>query len=200
MTRASNFVHLLAAAALVAGAIASIVPASAQDGQGPASTSAVRPPTRWTAPDGILQATIPQGWESNDRLAADNGALGFVHPSGMAMGEELPVWLLIERRPRAESVSFDAARRGVMVEGKIYGYVPSDSARTETADGRTLVGYWFPPSEEGHERSLAFLETPSGMLLFRAQAMSSEVWNKHSPTLHQILKSIRFLPPAAETK
>lgn len=209
MNRRSNRIHRLgiaslsvALAALVAAVtiLALASTASAQSGEGPQGTSPMRAPTQWTLPDGLLQTVVPQGWESNDRLASDNGAVGFIHPSGMEMGQELPIWFLIERRPRGANVSFDAARRGAMIEGRIYGFLAADSMRTETADGHTIVGYMFAPSKEGHERSLAFMETPSGMLLFRSQALSGEVWKKHSPAIHQILKSLRFLAPAAGGK
>lgn len=196
MTRVSIRIRLLVIVLMLAGT-ASL--AAAQGGAGPQAAAGLRPPTQWTAPDGILQASIPQGWESNDRLAGDNGAVGFIHPSGAKLGEELPVWFLVERRPRGANLSFDAARRGVLVEGRVYGFLPTDSTRTETADGHTIVGYRFSPSKEGHERSLAFMETPSGMLLFRAQALSSEVWKNHAPAIQQILKSIRFLAPPKKT-
>lgn len=165
---------------------------------GPGATAQAS--TSFTMTDGVLQITIPPGWEPNPRLASDNGVVGFIHPSGMKPGDEIPVWLLVERRERSTGLSFDGARRGCLMEGEILNFVPQDSVVTATISGKEIHSYTFQPSPEGWHRGLSFLESPRGMILFRYQALTADVWQSHKAAVEGMLRSIRFLPNATAPK
>ena len=161
---------------------------------GPSGDPAERPPVSFPLPDGGLFLDLPAEWESNSRLAAENAALGFLHPSGMELGEAIPMWILIERRPFTPDQSFDSLLHECLEEGKAREFSAQDSTTIKTADGGSLINYRFNPSEEdGAERALAFIETPDGAILFRQQADNAEIWGKHEDTINTILRSVRFL-------
>jgi len=160
---------------------------------GPSLAQADRPPLNWKFPDGGLFLNLPADWESNEKLAQDNNAVGFLHPGGMASGQEIPVWVVVERRLFSLGQSFDAMLRECLEEGKTYEFSAQDSSFIKTADGRTLINYRFNASKEGAERALAFLATPDGAILFRQQAANAEIWKKHSETIGAIFRGVRFL-------
>jgi len=189
--------HLLFIAAAMAVALGT-ANAAGQGTGGPGGAAALHPPVSWSTPDGTLQITLPPGWEANPRLAEDNQVIGFLNPTGMQPGQDLPMWILIELRPRSAQISFEDHVRGCLIEGASYGFVVRDSTKITTADGRALRDYTFQPSPEGSERALGFLGTATGSLLFRRQAVSTSIWEKNLPAVEMILRSVRFLPGEAK--
>jgi hypothetical protein len=170
--------------------------AAAQPSEGPAGAMGVRPPLGWTTPDGTLQMTPPAGWETNPRLSEDNGVIAFLHPSGMQKDQALPAWLLVDRRNRDPKVPFSLVVRACISEGEVFDYFPADSTTMTTADGRSLAAYRFNLGKDGSERGLALLEIPTGTLLFRYEAVSTELWKQQQGAFEAMLRSIRFLPTA----
>lgn len=161
---------------------------------GPSSDPAERPSISFPLPDGGLFLNLPADWERNVRLAEENATLGFLHPTGMELGEMIPMWILVERRDLDADQSFEALLRECLAEGKEFGYAAQDSATMETADGRSLANYRFNPDETGAERALAFIGTPGGAILFRQHGDTAEIWDKYADTVSMILRSVRFLP------
>ena len=168
--------------------------ADAQAPAGPGGAAGLRPPSSWAMTDGTLQMTPAAGWEANPRLAEDNGVIAFIHPSGMKLNQTIPAWILVDRRTRDPNVPFDRVVRACLAEGEVFSYIPADSAKLSTADGRALATYRFNLGADGSERGLAFLEAPSGTILFRYEAVSTEVWGKVLPALEAMLRTVRFLP------
>lgn len=146
--------------------------------------------------DGTLQVTPATGWEANPRLATDNGVPGFFNPTGMQKDQILPAWLLVDRRPRNPRLSFAETVQACLSEGKVFAYFPADSAVLTTADGRSMPTYRFNLGSDGSERGLGFLEAPDGILLFRYETISSDIWKAQQPAFESMLRSIRFLPVA----
>jgi hypothetical protein len=176
---------LAAALACVAGATV------ATDGRADALGS--RTPLTISIPEGALQFQVPDGWESNPRLAEENGVPAFLHPGGMTIGDNIPVWVLIERRERPIGVTFDQSVHTILLEGVPFGFVARDSLAFLTIDGRTIRSYRFNTSEEGWERGLAFLDLPGMTLLFRQHAADSSSWRAYREEIDATLRSMRFL-------
>lgn len=176
--------------------MAAVLPAlsAAQPAPAPQKVAGTPPAATISTDEGILQITIPAGWEINRNLAKDNGVLGFLNPLGMKPGQEIPMWLLVDRRDRAQGESFAAALRRIMDEGKQAGFVLRDSTTIAATNGRQLKSYGFQPSSEKHERAIAFLETPQGLFLFRYQASTIESWKQYKEGVDIILKSVMFQP------
>lgn len=152
-----------------------------------------RPALSYGYDDGLVQIEIPDGWEANPRLAADNGVKGFFHPTGMRPGEDVPIWVLVERRERPDGIPFEKWMEGVLAAGRTFDYIVQDSTTLQSADGRPLRDFRFNPSAEGEVRGLTFLETPHGALLFRRQAESGAVWDSGQENVSSLLAGIRFV-------
>jgi hypothetical protein len=176
-------------------AITLVGTAGAQSTGGP-GTAGVRPSASMAMSDGTLQLSPAPGWELNPRLAKDNGVPGFLHPSGMQQDQTLPAWMLVDRRPRNSKLTFEQTVQACLTEGKVFAYFPADSAVVTSADGRTLATYRFNLGADGSERGLAFLDAPDGIILFRYETVSSDVWKAQQPAFDAMLRSVRFLPKA----
>lgn len=161
--------------------------------KGPVPTD-LHPSTSISMPDGVIQFTLPAGWEMNMRLAQDNGAPAFLHPGGTPVGQQLPFWVVVDRCIRNMAEPYPALIHRVLEEGKPYGFALQDSVGFRTADGRKVVQCNFAPTKEGENRGLAFIEIPVGALLFRFQGHNDEAWEKHRPAVGEILRTLRFLP------
>lgn len=151
-------------------------------------------------PQGALQLSLPEGWESNPRLAQDNTVSAFLHPAGMTIGDNIPVWVLIEPRKRTPEQGFETEVRTILMEGVPFGFVARDSLFFKTSDGRRVASYRFQTSEEGWERGLAFLDLPEMILLFRQHAADSASWGGYRDEIDAMLRSLRFLPRQASSK
>jgi hypothetical protein len=160
---------------------------------GPSGDPAERPPISFSLPEGTLFLNLPAGWESNPRLAFDNAAVAFLHPSGMELGQAIPMWILIERRLFVPEQSFDSLVRECLAEGEEHGFTAQDSTTIKTTDDRSLINYRFNPTEEGAERSLAFMKTADGAILFRQNADDAKVWATNEQMIQAIFRSVRFL-------
>ena len=159
---------------------------------GPETGSAIRAPHVWPVPDGVVMLDLPADWERNPRLASDNNARAFLHPTGMEIGQEIPVWIVVKRRLR-ELRTFERFTRQCLSEGEARDFFAQDSTVIETVDGRRLINYRFNPTAEGCVRALALLETPEGALLFRQQAQDMQTWEDSRGAMDKILGSLRFL-------
>lgn len=161
-----------------------------------------RAPLTISLPGGAIQLQLPEGWESNPRLAEDNGVPAFLHPGGMTIGDNIPVWVLLEPRSRASHVSFEQSVRTILMEGIPFGFAARDSTSFQTIGGRRLQSYRFRTSEEGWERGLAFLDLPGMTLLFRQHAADSTSWKGYREEIDAMLRSVRFVarqtPPRIE--
>jgi hypothetical protein len=169
--------------------------AGAQSAGGP-GTAGIRPSASMQMDDGTLQMTPAPGWEMNPRLAKDNGVPGFLHPTGMQPNQTLPAWVLVDRRTRNPKLTFEATVQACLNEGKVFAYFPADSAVLTTADGRAMPTYRFNLGSDGSERGLAFLDAPDGIVLFRYETVSGDVWKAQQSAFDAMLRSVRFLPKA----
>jgi hypothetical protein len=164
-------------------------------GQGSsAAGAAVHTVTAITMPEGVVQIALPAVWESNTRLAEENGAPGFLHPSGTPVGQDLPFWVVVDRCPRNIVERFPALVKRVLEEGKPYGFTLQDSVAFRTSDNRRVVECSFAPSKEGAKRGLGLVEIPTGALLFRYQAQNDKTWEQFRPKVEEIIRGARFLP------
>lgn len=182
----------LAAFLTMLAAVATVGLAGPETG-GPSGDPAERAPVSFPLTDGGLFLNLPAEWENNQKLADENLTVGFLHPSGMKVGETVPMWILIERRPFDPEQTFDSLLRECLEEGKVHGFTAQDSTTIKTADGRPLINYRFNPGENGAERGLAFMETPDGAILFRQHADNAKTWEKHEASISTILRSVKFL-------
>lgn len=170
-------------------------------GEQPSSgVAAIRPATAITLPEGVVQIVLPAGWESNTRLAEENGAPGFLHPSGTPVGQDLPFWVVVDRCQRNIVERFPALVKRVLEEGKPYGYTLHDSTAFRTSDNRRVVQCAFEPSKEGAKRGLGFAEIPTGAILFRYQAQNDKTWEQFRPMVDEIILSVRFLAMTKDSK
>lgn len=148
-------------------------------------------PVAWPIPGGVLALEIPGDWESNPRLASDNGTTGFLHPSGMKIEQAIPVWIVVEHR-LLDHATFDDFLVQCLEEGNSRGFVFQERVTTETTDGHQLLTYSFNPSENGEPRRLSFLQTPQSVVLLRQQAADPATWDVAETVIDAILKSLRF--------
>jgi hypothetical protein len=169
--------------------------AAAQDTGGPGGAG-IRSSASIKMSDGTLQVTQATGWEMNPRLAKDNGVPCFFNPTGMKQDQILPAWLLVDRRTRNPKLTFEETVQACLTEGKVFAYFPADSAVVATADGRPMSTYHFNLGSDGSERGLGFLEAPDSIILFRYEAISSDVWKAQKPAFDAMIRSVRFLPVA----
>jgi hypothetical protein len=144
---------------------------------------------------GALQITIAAGWEENPRLAKDNEVLAFLNPTGLRAGEEIPIWMTIDRRNRPEGLTFESHMKSILAEGTAFGYAIRDSVDYPLSDksGKVLRSYRFSNSPEGWHRGLGFLDVPGGIVLFRYQAQSEEIWKSRGEGIRAILKSPKWI-------
>jgi hypothetical protein len=176
------------------------VPSLAAGGKQGSGVAAVRPVTAITMPEGVVQLALPAGWQSNSALAVENGTPGFIHPSGAAVGQELPFWVVVDRCQRNMLERFPGMVKRVLEEGKPFGFALHDSTSYRTLDGRRVVQCAFVPSDDGAKRSLAFVEIPIGALLFRCQARDDQTWERYRIPVDEILRGVRFLPIQDDSK
>jgi hypothetical protein len=169
-------------------------------GEPQGSDGAARLVTAITMPEGVVALTLPPNWEMNPRLAKDNGAPGFLHPSGTPVGQDLPFWVIVDRCPRASIEKFPALVARVLEEGKPYDFVLQDSTGFRTSDGRRAIQCTFKPSKSGAMRGLAFVEAPVGALLFRYQARDEKMWEDHRRQVAAIIRTVRFLETQKDSK
>lgn len=145
-----------------------------------------------TLPDAILTMPIPQGWESNPRLAQDNHVLRFLNPTGMAKGAQVPIWLIVDRDSLPDGSTFANERGRILEEGKGYGFVPSDSAQVQTADRHVVYTYTFKTHADSLHHGLGILESPAGVILLRYQAQSEAIWMKRKAAIVMMLEGLRI--------
>jgi hypothetical protein len=189
---ATNRFHRVVIFVLVVFCAASATTAMAQ--QKGAGVPAVRPVTAIPMPpEGVAQLTLPVGWESNPRMAEDNAAPGFLHPSGTPVGKDLPFWVVVDRCPRNMVETFPSLVKRTLEEGKPYGFTLQDSTSFRTSDGRRVSQCIFEPTKEGAKRGLAFVEIPIGAILFRFQAADDKTWDQYRASMDEILRGVRFL-------
>lgn len=159
----------------------------------PSGVASVRAATSITMPEGVVQVALPANWESNTRLADENQTPGFLHPGGTAVGQDLPFWVVVDRCPRNIVEKFPGLVKRVLDEGKPYGFTLQDSTAFRTADNRRVVQCAFEPTKEGAKRGLAFVEIPTGALLFRFQGQNDKTWEQFRPVVDDIVRSVRFM-------
>ncbi|MBM3286171.1 MAG: hypothetical protein FJY88_02310 [Candidatus Eisenbacteria bacterium] len=192
----NHSIHRISALFLAASTL--IVPlALAEETGGPAGSLATRTVNTIPTADGAVQITIPPGWEINTRLAEDYVVFAFLHPSGPKLGDEIPVWLIVDRCQRYLAEDFEKLLKRVLLQGAEQGYVLRESASIPTADGRLVTNCAFEPTEDGTERGLALLPSASGAITFRYQCASAEEWKARRPEIEGVLRGLRFFPMQA---
>jgi hypothetical protein len=184
--RASRF--CIALICLVLGAAIALAATAAS-----ASAASASEPVRCAVSDGVIEIPVPPGWESNPRLAEDNAVLAFFDPAGLMAGDDIPIWVIVDRLEREAGTSFPVQARRILEEGKGYGFVPRDSSTVRTADGRTVHAYTFKADADTLHHGLGILESPKGVILIRYQAASEGIWKEQRAAVIAMLKGLRFV-------